>query len=357
MKGGLWQIVGDYGDDFHAGPKAKRDVTAILSREGWSPFAVNRCQFGGPIGRTVNRLAWFVQCRRLRHRLPGECALFMQYPSVAWSRSRCLRILDAATKRRKGIRLIVLFHDVPSLRTGTSPFEERALADDERDLMFLADAIIVHNEAMKSALANRGVPAEKMVTLGAFDYLVPDPMRMDRKLESTVIVAGNLAPDKCGYLKGLPYVREVKWNLYGVNFDSTRLNGENVEYRGCHSPEELSGRMEGAFGLVWDGTSAETCSGDYGDYLRINAPHKLSLYLSAGLPVIVWSQSGQAGFVKENGLGLVVEDLNGVAAAIGRLTDAEYDGMRSRAVAMGMKLRAGEFTVSAVRSARERIAE
>ena len=115
--------------------------------------------------------------------------------------------------------------------------------------------------------------------------------------------------------------------------------------------------MDGAFGLVWDGTSVETCAGDCGNYLRINAPHKLSLYLSAGLPVIVWSQSGQAGFVKEKGLGLVVEDLNDVAAAIGRLTDAEYEGMRSRVVAMGMKMRAGEFTVRSVRTAWERIVE
>ena len=33
---------------------------------------------------------------------------------------------------------------------------------------------------------------------------------------------------------------------------------------------------------MWDGNSIDTCSDIYGEYLRINNPYKLSLYIAAG---------------------------------------------------------------------------
>ena len=33
-------------------------------------------------------------------------------------------------------------------------------------------------------------------------------------------------------------------------------------------------KMEGSFGLVWDGTSKDTCIGGFGEYLKFNNPHK-----------------------------------------------------------------------------------
>ena len=39
-------------------------------------------------------------------------------------------------------------------------------------------------------------------------------------------------------------------------------------YFGSFLPDELPVALEGGFGLVWDGDSAETCSGVFGEYLR-----------------------------------------------------------------------------------------
>ena len=58
--------------------------------------------------------------------------------------------------------------------------------------------------------------------------------------------------------------------------------------------------MDQNFGLVWDGTSLDGCNGRYGEYLKFNNPHKTSLYLSCGIPVIIWKEAALADFVEEH---------------------------------------------------------
>lgn len=347
-----WQIVGDYGNDFHAGPKAQRDVTTILEAEGWRPFVVKRPTFGEELaGKTLARLAWAVECRRLRAKLPEHCTIFMQYPSAAWSKSRVLRVFNAKVKARKKFRLITLIHDLASLRWGDMPLAERQLSEEERTLMENSERVIVHNESMKAALVKRGIAEEKLVALDAFDYLTSKPLAVDRRLSPAVVIAGNLNPDKAGYLEALAQIRGVDWNLYGVQFDSKRLKGGNVRFLGCHSPEELPGKLVGSFGLVWDGPSTETCAGDLGNYMRINNPHKLSLYLASGLPVFVWNESAVADFVVRNKVGFAVRSLVELPKRIGRMTAEEYSEMAKNARQLGRSIRKGEFTKNAVAAA------
>ena len=69
----------------------------------------------------------------------------------------------------------------------------------------------------------------------------------------------------------------------------------------------LNGRYH--FGLIWDGTGVDSCEGLYGHYMRFNSPHKLSLYVALGLPVIVWREAAIADFVLKQGIGVTVGNL------------------------------------------------
>ena len=136
---------------------------------------------------------------------------------------------------------------------------------------------------------------------------------------------------------------------YGA--DSVYLAGTAFGMRafaGNFSPEELPGKLEGSFGLVWDGASTESCKGAYGAYLMINSPHKLSLYLAAGMPVAVWSRSAQADLVRAEGVGLVIDRIADLPAAIAALTEEEYAAMAQRARTIGEALRAGNRTLAAL---------
>ena len=136
----------------------------------------------------------------------------------------------------------------------------------------------------------------------------------------------------------------VELNLYGINFDQSACrSSENVRYHGAFHPDELPAALTGSFGLVWDGPVGSTCAGNTGAYLRYNNPHKTSLYLSANLPVIIWSQAALAPFVKDNGLGITVDRLDQIDAAVRALTAEQYAQMTANVHAMGEKIRTGYF--------------
>lgn len=94
---------------------------------------------------------------------------------------------------------------------------------------------------------------------------------------------------------------------------------------------------------MWDGTSSDSCVGNTGEYLKYNNPHKTSLYMVAGLPVIVWDQAAIAEFVVNNGVGIAVSSLNDLASTLQEITEQEYEKMRSNAVQVGVRLKSGDY--------------
>ena len=108
-----------------------------------------------------------------------------------------------------------------------------------------------------------------------------------------------------------------------------------------HADEEGSIANEGGWGLVWDGTSIDTCEGDLGQYLRLIASHKLSLHLVMGIPVIVWKESAEADFVVREGLGIAVASLKELPERIAAISDEAYSQMLDRCREQGEILRRG----------------
>ncbi|UXZ08780.1 hypothetical protein F1B95_08005 [Clostridium perfringens] len=62
-------------------------------------------------------------------------------------------------------------------------------------------------------------------------------------------------------------------------------------YKKSLSPKEIVEKIEGDFGLIWDGTSINICDGSFGEYTKFNTPHKLSMYIASEIPVIVWKEA------------------------------------------------------------------
>ena len=210
------------------------------------------------------------------------------------------------------------------------------------------------NDSMNLAvnLVSQGLPEASLIPLGIFDYLTGfDPEAGDVNREpdgerNRVIIAGNLSPEKCVYLTDLGKVNGVRFNLYGVGYED--LGQENVTYMGSFLPDELVGELRGDFGLVWDGTSIETCSGNFGNYLRLNDPHKLSLYLTAGIPVVVWEEAAVADFVKREQVGVTVASLNELGRKLSALTASEYEDMRQNALRISRLTRSGHYLTTAI---------
>lgn len=150
--------------------------------------------------------------------------------------------------------------------------------------------------------------------------------------------------DKSAYIYSLP--DRPDFELYGVNYEGD--DRENIHYHGSFLADEIPYHLKGGFGLVWDGDSAETCNGAWGEYLRYNNPHKTSLYLACGIPVIIWENAVLAGFVIDHNVGITVKSLTEIDDTISKLTDEEYRQMKESAVYLSKSIRRGHYIKSAL---------
>ena len=159
--------------------------------------------------------------------------------------------------------------------------------------------------------------------------------------ENQVVFAGNLKKSKF-----IPLLNEIVVNkdfsifLYGKPEISNIK--EFVEYKGFFRADDITG-LEGNWGLVWDGDSIETGRGELGDYLKYNAPFKFSLYLAAGMPVIVWKQIAMAQYVDKYHLGLCVDSLHDIHSSICNLSESEKKEIEHGVQIYSEKVRTGQM--------------
>ena len=112
--------------------------------------------------------------------------------------------------------------------------------------------------------------------------------------------------------------------IYGPGYPKHLPFPTNAEYKGIFPADELVHQLEGSFGLLWDGGDIQNCTGHYGEYLTYNSPHKLSLYILAGMPLIVPETSASALLVKQYGIGITIKQLSDIEYAINTINDADY---------------------------------
>ncbi|EHJ52651.1 sugar transferase [Streptococcus macacae] len=328
----------------NAGNKARDDVNAILASLHYSPISVSiKEDTIEPLGKRAHFYKYRIFKKAFSPLKSGD-NLLIQFPIINHTIffSRVLKQL-----RKKGIKVFVLIHDLESLRFAN---DKRHLSLKHRLRLWLqemtvlknADRIIVHNDKMKAVLIQKKIDAQKLSSLDIFDYLIPK--YKGGKIATVakdlpLVIAGNLAAEKSGFLYHLP--KTPQFNLYGVGYDDQ--NTANISYKGSFFPDELPFHLSGSFGLVWDGPSADTCTGMFGDYLRFNNSHKASLYLASGLPVIVWSESALADFVKKNHCGISVSSLFELDEKMRQLSEKDYQVLLQGAKKIGQSIRAGLF--------------
>ena len=331
----------------NAGNKARNDVEEIVKREGYQPLllTVEDWYQMGTVKAQQHKAKALAQAFS---QLKSGDQLLIQFPMLHHSffTTRLVRKIQ-----RRGVQVYFIIHDLEALRYAnldTVPLKHKIRVHlQESSLLKVADGVIAHNSIMKSVLVEKGIPEHKLVSLEIFDYLIPNYQEKDGlSKDQPIIVAGNLAQEKAGYLYQLP--ARPAYNLYGVGFDESRALA-NETYFGSFLPDELPAALEGGFGLVWDGDSAETCSGVFGEYLRYNNSHKASLYLASGFPLVVWKQSALSHFVLEKGCGIAVESLHDLSQAIEQLDDKDYQDLLVTAKRIGQKIREGFYLTKALR--------
>ena len=317
----------DYAYEKHAGSKARLDAEKIMLEEGYQPFFQNN---------NSNSIT-----------LTENDVLVLQFP-LLWHSLKAL-ILTKLLKKRQ-FKAYLLIHDIESLRNkslkSVKDFKYSILHFlQNKTVLERVDGIIAHNDMMKEVLVRLGIPEKKIISLEIFDYLIPQYEVKKTYEKDTILLAGNFDIKKTKYARQLP--DNPKFSIYGINFEEKNLP-QNVHYNGAFTPEELPYYLQGGFGLVWDGDSPYACSGMFGEYLKMNNPHKASLYLASGFPIIVWRQSALANFVKKNNCGILVNSLFEIADILGSISKEEYAELINNSKKIGDNIRNGYYLKTAL---------
>jgi hypothetical protein len=318
---------------YTAAQKPRLDVDEVYRQNGFKiinlPYVFRDKFYIWLIRRFLTGLSFL-------YRVEKGSEVHIQYPatgSIRW----IIKILHF-----RSCKVTCLIHDVISMR-----LESDIVAVKEVRTFNLADELIVHSQAMAEKLKEMGVkPPMKILIL--FDYMTSISDVYHSSDIRSIVFAGDLRKSK--FIKLL--TNEKKWNLHIYFYGVTDLDFKehlNIHYEGTFSPNNIS-HIKGAWGLVWDGDSIDSCSSSIGRYLKYNSSHKISLYLMTEKPIIVWSQSSLRRFVEEQGIGIVVDSLLDIPELLSGITEIRYGEYVENVKRISKKIRGGAFLSSCLQS-------
>lgn len=302
----------------HAGTKARNDVEKILKESGCVAVNSRRLVLESDvkdekiisnISSRFDFIKYFLDLLKVKNQ-----TVFVQYPMLSFDQEE--KYLKSLARKNS---IVFIIHDIHGLRR-----QDTGAISREIRILNLGESVIVHNRFMEKKLIECGLKVKNIYRLDLFDYLCDSKfIRQCENKENSIVFAGNF--EKSKFIEKLVQNNpDVQFNFYGSKYNSDINQSGKVHYFGSFAPDEIPGKLKGKYGLIWDGDGIDGCSGLWGEYTKYNNPHKLSLYIAAGLPVIVWNQSAIAEFVKENRIGVTVDNLCDISQIMLRISDKEY---------------------------------
>lgn len=286
-------------DTKNASGKAKADVGKVLCDYGFKNL------YSPLKNRYLRVVQQFMSIAMLRR----DTFLFVQYPANI---HQCYEYL-----KKKRMYKVCIIHDLESLR-GTKTVKQ------EMSVLNSFDVVISHNPQMTAYLRSEGITV-RIENLEIFDYLLPADISVKYSyFKHQVAFAGNLS--KSVFLSKLGELPLVRFNLYGMpvsHMDNIICNA-NISYKGSFPSDKLIENIVGGWGLVWDGDSLDTCNGINGEYMKFNCPHKVSMYIAAERPIIIWEKAAMASYIVNHNLGITIGSLRQLLQAIDAVSEVQF---------------------------------
>ena len=340
-----YQIVELSTEHNHAGSKAVRDVFDVAKKLGYEAEVIRTATSIDSLWGKIRRQAlFFIDWFKIYFSITPNSLVLIQTP---YHHKQLIRNwVLSKLKRDKKVKFISLVHDVEELRKS---LYNNYYKNEFNFMLSIADSIIVHNDTMKAFFIKKGIPENKLVSLKIFDYLMDkEATNQNVIFERAISIAGNLDINKSAYIAQLGKLGIIV-HLYGPNFSHSLEQYQDIQYHGSFPASEIPNQLNSGFGLVWDGNSIDTCSGDFGEYLQYNNPHKLSLYLASGIPVVIWDKAAEADFVRKHNLGICVSSLSELKDKLEQISEKNYQEMIKNVANISTLLRYGEHTKNSIR--------
>ncbi|WP_125768737.1 sugar transferase [Lapidilactobacillus wuchangensis] len=321
--------------------QAKADIAQIAKKMGYQISNIFRYNDAGESDQALSSRIDGITAAIA----PGDLLVY-QYPSLNSARfeTRFIELMHV-----RNVKVICLIHDVLTLRNQP----DTAVFLDEIAYFNSCDVLIVHNQRMAAKLQELGVTT-KMVYQQLLDYL--DDNHDDSRytispanFQRGAVIAGNIL--KSDYLSQWHYQTPI--TVFGVSDAATTEElqaNPQVNYLGSRPRWDLIQELPQTFGLAWDSNTPEF---RYRDYTQYNHPHKVSMYLAHGLPVIVWRQAAVAELIVQNHLGIAIDNLDQLDHVLAALSDQQIATMLTNVSHFGQLLRDGWFTRQGLQAAEQ----
>lgn len=300
--------------------KAKSDYAKIAVSDGWTRLPIQRyndTRYSAKV-RLDHINDWLTPVKStdiVLHQFPTYMSADFEYDFVTML-------------QQKGIQSAVLIHDIEPLRL---------LKTDvwEFDVLNQYDTIIVHSKAMQARLEVAGITS-RFIIQPLFDYLsatVPTAQFSHR-----VNFAGTF--QKSPWLKTYTGPRLTLFGSKPKKWQHVSLP-DTIDYQGNLDPDQIVSYLHDGFGLVWDNDFDDKT---YQNYTKYNAPHKASLYLRAGLPLIAWSHSALGQLIMAKHIGFVIDDLDDLSNQLKQIDRQQYLIWQKNSHNISNHLRLGTYT-------------
>lgn len=326
----------------HAGSKAVADCEQIMKSLHYKEIKIYSSKFKN---NKLNKVNHLIQILGL-YAIPRKSTVVVEHP--IYIKCNYLNHLKNINKK-KNVKLVFIVHDLEMIRNMLKDSEYYAAKD--REMFDIADKVIVHNKRMEDyILKHKLASKDKLISLEMFDYLVSQPLEKKENSEmNSLIIAGNLSKVKSEYIYKLAKtIKHIQLNLYGVFFENVQINS-NVHYLGSFIPDELPAKLHGKYGVVWDGSEIDNCVGNTGNYIKYNNPHKVSLYVASGIPIIIWEEAAMAEIIKKYNIGICVESLENIEKTLSEVSEEQYLIMKKNVKMLSEKVKEGWFLKQALK--------
>lgn len=307
----------------------REDIETVLMQSEYKSITT-----GAGSKNLFSRLLAYRAVRTKAKNLQADAIVFFHFPL----RSRVIRYFFERVKRR-GISTIAYIHDFEGLRD-----QDKALLQEELKILTRFDIIIAQNAVMKD-LIEKQTGHQRILELEMYDYLNAKEPTEQPAQKGAIVFAGNL--EKAPFVSQLSSIPSLAFHIYGD--ENSLPASSNIHYKGKTDPRLLPSLLanEGAYGLIWDGSSLQSGT-DTGAYLRFNTPHKLALYIMAGLPVIVWKESAMAEWVQRQQIGIAVSSLYDLKEILEKVKESEYRNFQDNMKSIRHKMRDGYYLKQAL---------
>ena len=331
MKNRLCYISRNYRTIENSGNKAKTDNEKSLKEMNAHNLGLSTTYYDSKIITFVLDLVGII---KMMLTIKEGDIIVLQYPVKKYFSFICKQ------SHIHHAKVIALIHDLGSMR------RKKLTIENEISRLMNADYVVASNGSMASWLKEHGYH-NSLGSLGLFDYRsteVATEKSHDGECYS-LVYAGALAMRKNAFLlKMQECIKSYQLNIYGnINGLPDLQDTEKIHIHGFMKSEDFISKAKGDFGFVWDGDSLDTCSGSFGEYLLWNSPHKVSFYLRAGLPIIVWNKAAVAKIVEKEGIGICIANIAELNSLLLSLTSEQMEGMKRNVKRISDKLRTGSF--------------